>query len=188
MALILISSFLGLYLQYSGFPFWIACAATVILLLIATADLKYQIIPDQFVVLLLLIALLFDGNDLLSGNHAFHSVWYSPLLGAAGGAGLMLFIGLVGKLVYKREALGFGDVKLLGAAGLFAGFSQVFLIFLMTIFLAFFYIVYLSLRGKITKNFYLPLGPYICLALLLFLAFHSQIGSFVGWYLSLLNL
>lgn len=190
MALILALSFLALYCQYPGadFRFYAGGTAAAILLLIAVSDLKYRIIPNQFVLALLIPAFAFDGYDLSVGNRLFHSGWLSPVLGAAAGAGLMLLLGLFGRLMYRKEALGFGDVKLFGAAGLLAGFPQVFLLFFMTVFLAFFYILYLMIRGKISKNLYLPLGPYICLALLLFLAFHSQILGFEGWYFALLNL
>jgi len=189
MALILSLSFLSLFRQYgNSFYFYFGCIIAVILLMIGIADIKYRIIPDQFTLALLLAVVAESVYDLQSGNRLFHAAPLSPILGAAAGAGLMLAIGLFGRLVYRREALGFGDVKLLGVMGLMAGFPRVFLIFLITIFLAFFYIVFLSIRRKITKNLYLPLGPYLCFALLLFLAFHSQIGGFVGWYLALLNL
>ena len=140
----------------------------LLLLLIAVSDYKYSIIPDHFTLVLFFAALTFSSYDLLSGQKLFHSGWLSPILGAAGGAALMLALGFAGRLVYKKEALGFGDVKLFAAAGLFAGFPSVFLIFLLTVFLAFFYIIFLLFRRKITKDLYLPLGPYICLALALF--------------------
>ena len=189
MALILASSFLALFFQYGNrFYFYIGCITAMILLLIGIADYKYRIIPDQFIVMLLPAASAASAYDLLSGNRLLHSGPLSPICGAAAGAALMLALGLLGKLIYKKEALGFGDVKLFGAAGLMAGLHQVPLLFLMTIFLAFFHILYLLIRRKISRNLYLPLGPYICLALLLLLAFHSQISGFAGWYLSLLNL
>lgn len=189
MTLILAASFLSLSLQNkNGYFFFIACAIVVILLLIAVSDLKYSIIPDQFILALFAAALVFDGYDLFRAGRLFHFEWFSPLLGATAGAGIMLLLGVFGKLLYKKEALGFGDVKLFGTAGFLAGFPDILLLFFMTIFLAFFHIVYLLIRKKISKNIYLPLGPYICLALLLFLAFHSQISTFAGWYFSLLNL
>ncbi len=189
MVLILAAAFISLYQQYrNSFYFYVCCIIAIVLLLTGTADLKYRIIPDQFVLALLPPVLALDCFDLIVKNRALHSGWVSPVLGAAASAGLMLAMGLFGRLAYQKEALGFGDVKLFSAVGLLAGFPYVFLLFLMTILLAFFHIVLLLIRRKILKNLYLPLGPYICLATLLFLAFHSQISSFAGWYLSLLNL
>jgi leader peptidase (prepilin peptidase) / N-methyltransferase len=45
----------------------------------------------------------------------------SALLGMAVGAGILWLIGKVGSRLYGRDAMGFGDVKLLGAGGGFVG-------------------------------------------------------------------
>lgn len=163
-------------------------AAAVFLILISAADHRYQIIPDQYVFGLALLGILsawfrFPGG---SGNLPFE--WSSPLLGAVCGAALMLLLALAGRLLYRREALGFGDVKLFAALGLFAGFPDVFLLFFLAILLAFCAVVFLFLQKKLAGGSYFPLGPFLCFALLLFLAFHRQISAFVGWYFSLLNL
>jgi len=190
MTIILAASFAGIYEQYSGRLFYIlaGCFACAVLLLISTADYKYSIIPDQFILVLFLTALAINCYDLMSGHRIFYSDWRSPVLGAAAGFALMLTLRLAGQFFYKKEALGFGDVKLFGVVGLLVGFPQLFPVFFITIFLAFFHIVFLLLFKKITKDLSLPFGPYICLALLLFLIFHSQIICFADWYLSLLNL
>jgi prepilin signal peptidase PulO-like enzyme (type II secretory pathway) len=188
MALVLTAAFIGMYYQYGGsFYFFAYCFAAIILLMISIADYRYFIIPDQFTLVLLLTAAAVTGYDLLSKQHLFSPDWLSPLYGAAAGAGLMLALGLFGKLRYKKEAIGFGDVKLFGAIGILTGFPQILIVFLLTIFLAFFHIIYLLLRKRISKEVYLPLGPYLCLGLLLFLAFHRQINGFFSWYMSLLS-
>lgn len=189
MATVLSLSFIGMYYQYTGsfFFFFACCAAAVFLVLIAAADNKYFIIPDQFTLMLLLIFAAVSGCDLLGGTRLFHSAWLSPLYGAATGFGLMLLLSVAGRLIYQKEAMGFGDVKLFAVAGILTGFPHIITVFLMTVFLAFLYIIYLILRKRMTRNLYLPLGPYLCFALLLFMAFHRQIQSFAMWYMSLLN-
>lgn len=189
MALILAGAFICMFYQYTGksFYFFSFCFAAVILMMISAADYKYFIIPDQFAFVLLLAAAAVICYDQLSQNYLFSADWLSPLYGAAAGAGLMLALGVVGKLRYKKEAMGFGDVKLFGVIGLLTGFPQVFIVFLLTIFLAFFHILYLLLRKKISKDVYVPLGPYLCIGLFLFLAFNRQVNSFIGWYTSLLG-
>lgn len=188
MALLLAAAFLGIAAQYEGRPLFIAagCLIAVILLLISVSDFLYFIIPDQFVLALLFASSVFSGDDLLSGQRLFHSGWFSPVLGAAAGAGLILAVGLGGRFVFKKEAMGFGDLKLFAAVGIAAGFPGILFAFLLAIFSAFFYVVFLVLKRKNTENLVFPFGPFICLALLLFLIFHSQINSFTDWYLSLL--
>jgi len=108
-------------------------------------------------------------------------------MGAICGGAVMLLLGLLGKIIYKKEAMGFGDVKLFAALGLFVGPVQIMIVFLMTILLAGLHFSYLILRKNMQGNRYLPFGPYICTAFLLFLAFHSQIDAGVLWYFSLLH-
>jgi prepilin signal peptidase PulO-like enzyme (type II secretory pathway) len=190
MALILTASFTALYAQFSGkaLSFAAGCVISVILLLISAADSKYSIIPDQFVLVFLFVSLVFSSFDILSGQMLLHSGWMSPVLGAAVGAALMLLLAFAGKFFLHKEALGFGDVKLFAVIGLLSGFPGILPVFFLAIFLAFFYIVYLFIRGKIKDEIYLPLGPFLCLAQAGFLAFHRQINLFIHWYLSLLGM
>ncbi|MFZ2540007.1 MAG: A24 family peptidase, partial [Oscillospiraceae bacterium] len=188
-AIILSVAFISIHYQFSKniLFFLLCCFVVAVLIMIGVADYKYTIIPDQFTLALLIIAVTITSYDLLSGNHILNSTWYSPILGGLSGAGLFLLISFVGKLFYKNEVIGFGDVKLFGVIGVFTGFAQVFILFVLTIFLAFLHIVYLFIRRKISKEVYLPLGPYICFGLFLFLTLNHQIYSFCNWYVSLLR-
>ena len=47
------------------------------------------------------------------------------LLGMLVGGGIFLAITLIGSLIYGKEALGFGDVNLMGALGLYFGVSNI---------------------------------------------------------------
>jgi leader peptidase (prepilin peptidase)/N-methyltransferase len=66
-------------------------------------------------------------------------VWWGPFLNAVVGAlaasSLLWLVGFVGKLIFRREAMGFGDVKLLVMIGAFAGWQ----IAILSIFLASFF-------------------------------------------------
>ena len=85
------------------------------MLIIGLADLKYMIIPDQFVIMLAISAF---------GFVPCHSSLMQPLLGALIGGGVMLMVGVLGGAAFKKEVLGFGDVKLFASLGLALGFLR----------------------------------------------------------------
>lgn len=96
--------------------------AIIVLLMITVSDFKYTIIPDQFTIALAVVLLLIVVYDRLRGYNIFSSEWWQPIVGAAIGGGAMLLINALGVIIYKKEGMGFGDVKLFAAIGIFTGF------------------------------------------------------------------
>ena len=89
------------------------------------------------------------------------------ILGLFVGAGIFLAITLLGGLIAGKEAMGLGDVKFMGAIGLFFGASNIAQITLLAFFVAaIFSIVILIVRIVILKNKdeYIPFGPFIVIA------------------------
>ncbi len=91
-------------------------AAPVLLIVLSVIDLRIRLLPNVYNAALALCALLFHG---LTGF-----VYLSPedmILGAVIGAGLLYAIRFIANRLYNQDTLGLGDVKLLGAAGLWLG-------------------------------------------------------------------
>lgn len=123
------------------------------LLIIGLADLKYMIIPDQFVIMLALTAF---------GFIPFQTSLWQPAAGAAIGGGVMLITSLLGGAVFKKEVMGFGDVKLFASLGLALG-AKGTIIVLIGASLCSGIAAGLGLAsGKYKKDDVKPLGPYIC--------------------------
>lgn len=178
--------FLLLAMQY-GFNavFALLAVSSVPLVLASVSDGKYQILPDQclpgIVIPVLAIYLLgFTGQTRFYGSPA------SPFLGAAFGGAVWVLIGLLGRAVYHRESIGFGDVKLSAAVGLLCGFPGTVYAFLLTILLSGTIFLVLILLHRIDPRKYMPMGPYLCAGCLLELAFSGQITAFAAWYLSVI--
>ncbi|MBQ3692459.1 MAG: prepilin peptidase [Clostridia bacterium] len=133
-----------------------------VMLLIAASDAKYTIIPDQFTIAVAVISLIFAAVDFFTGKN-FITSWYSPLLGAAVGGGVLLGLDLLSTLVFKKEGFGFGDVKLMAALGLMLGLKYIIILLLLSAFAAAIHFLYLIFAGKAKKGIYLPMGPYICI-------------------------
>ena len=85
------------------------------------------------------------------------------VLGMLVGAGIFLAITLIGGLVYGKEAMGFGDVKLMGALGIYFGLSNIIVITLLSFLIgAILSIVLLATKIK-KMDEYIPFGPFIVL-------------------------
>ena len=101
------------------------CLSMILMLLIALSDRKYTIIPDQFTAALALLCAAGAVCDLLSGQF-FITSWWSPLAGGACGAALFLLLNLFSRALYKKDGIGFGDVKLLAHLGFYWAFRPSF--------------------------------------------------------------
>ncbi len=94
-----------------------------LLLGIAVSDLRAYLIPDEFSLGGLVLGLLLAATSWTSFTHA--------LLGAAVGFGILWLVGFAGAAVFKQEAMGGGDIKMMAMVGSFVGWSGT----LLTIFL-----------------------------------------------------
>jgi leader peptidase (prepilin peptidase)/N-methyltransferase len=95
-----------------------------LLLGIALTDAREYIIPNEFTWGGLALALVLSAAD---GLHAV----LLALLGAAVGFALLWLVGVAGRWVFKEEAMGGGDIKMMAMVGAFLGWQGV----LLTIFL-----------------------------------------------------
>lgn len=135
-----------------------AAAASIALWLLtelSIADIKYRIVPDQLLILLALTGL---------GFLPFYASWKQALLGALIGFGFMMFIAIIGKMAYKRDAIGGGDIKLFASLGLLCGPAGIISIFLMTSFFSAGHYGMLLAAKKIKRTDTMPMVPYIAVS------------------------
>ena len=124
----------GLFLAcWLHFPPAVAVVGWVFLSCLVCAtfiDLDHMIIPDTFTLGLgvvgVMLSLLVPA---LHGQHSDYFVLASiravtiSLQGLLIGSGLVLWIALLAEIIFKKEAMGFGDVKFVGAIGAFTGWQ-----------------------------------------------------------------
>lgn len=123
-------------------------------------DYKKQIIPNRINLTIFEVGLIFAFLCGLSNV----AISINMVLGMFAGAGIFLLITVVGGMLYGKEAMGFGDVKLMGALGLCFGLSNILIITLVS-FLIGAILSILLLATKIKKtNEYIPFGPFIVIA------------------------
>ena len=139
-----------------------ALAALWLLLEMSIADIKYMIVPDQLIMLLVITGLGFIPH------HAFGVM--DCLVGAAIGFGIMVLIAVIGRLVYKKAAVGGADIKLFGALGLCLGTDGIIAVFILSTFLSAGHFLWLLIRRKIRLSGERPMVPYIAAAATIYLA------------------
>jgi leader peptidase (prepilin peptidase)/N-methyltransferase len=131
------------------------------LLAISLVDLDHFIVPD--VISLPLIPLGIAAIAVLHAEGAVVPALPAAVAGAALGGGVMLAIAWLGRALFRREAMGMGDVKLVAAIGAWQGAWPTLLL---TIFAASLLgsvvgIAATSLRGR-DRSLPIPFGPYLC--------------------------
>ena len=164
-----------------------------LLLVIALADLKYMIIPDQFVLLLALSSIGFIplyksggafGAAQAAAQPAVPEFWQTltdlglaqPLTGMVIGGGFMLLCAVAGKLIFRQDAFGFGDVKLCAAMGLVLGINGTVASVAAAIIISGFAAAAGLATKRLKPDDQRPLGPYLCgCAMAYILVFTGQV-------------
>jgi len=173
---------------------WLALAGGLLLAAACVAvtwiDHDWKIIPDEITLPGIAIGVLLSaasptlqgasrvGRALLAhpGLDPHVASALSAVIGAAAGAVSVFLIGVLGKLVFRKEAMGLGDVKYMGMVGAFLGCDGVLLVFFLAC-------VAGAIGGIAQRLFtgdrYIAFGPYLSLGVLLVLFFRDPILQFL---------
>jgi len=140
------------------------------LILGSFVDIEYLIIPDRVTLGGIAAGLILSVVvPALHGTEGRLTALVYAGVGAALGWGVLWAVAVLGKLVFRKDAMGFGDVKLLGAIGAFMGWRSV----LCTIMLSSLAgsMVGLALVAAQRKEMQskIPYGPYLALAAVVWL-------------------
>ena len=133
---------------------------TPMLLSAFVIDYRLQIIPNRLNLTIFEIGIIFAFLYGLSDV----AITINMLLGMLAGGGIFLLITLLGGLFYGKEAMGFGDVKLMGALGLYFGLSNITIITLVSFLIGAILSIILLVTKIKKSDEYIPFGPFIVIA------------------------
>jgi len=137
-------------------------------------DFEHMIIPDR--VTLGGIACGLVASALVPALHGQTTIGASLLqsvIGAAFGFGILYGVAMLGEFIFKKEAMGFGDVKLMGAIGAFFGWQAVCFTILFSSMAGTVVGLLLIVSRRKDMQSRIPYGPYIALAALLWMFWGS---------------
>src|SRR5574344_250770 len=143
-------------------------------------DFKYQLIPDETDIVIILCGVI---------NLIFNlSNWWNFLLGAVIGGAIFYFLNLLALLIFKKEGMGFGDVKLMASLGFLFGIKNILVITLVSFIIGSIIGIIIMIIKRKEKEEYIAFGPFIVISSLslmfvkadviidLFIAFCSWLG------------
>lgn len=143
------------------------------LIIIAFIDLQEQIIPDVISLPGIVVGLI------LSFIVPYIS-FINSALGALVGGGIILIIAWVGSIIFKKEAMGGGDVKLTAMIGAFLGWRYTIISLFLGFFLGALTGIILIIAKIKKREDAIPFGPFIALGSIITLLWGEKI---LLWYL-----
>lgn len=154
-----------------------------VLMIIFFTDLEKQVIPDAASITGIFVGLSFNyAKGLIYHKGGILNPFISALYGMLLGYALLYLIGWLGKIWFKKEVMGEGDLYLAALLGAYLGWDGV----LLSIFLAYLVAAAVSLAllaaGRVKMGHYVPFGPALVAGGIITMFFGQQL---VAWYLSL---
>lgn len=161
--------------------YWLAVSG---LILGTFVDLEHMIIPDRvslggIVAGLVLSAALPE----IHGQDSTLQALMRSAFGASLGFSLLWAIARIGTFIFKKDAMGMGDVKLLGAVGAFAGWRGVLFCIMVSSLLGSIAGITMVLCGGKEMRSRIPYGPYIAIAAVIWILWGASIWQ---WYVDML--
>ncbi len=154
-------------------------------------DFDHKLLPDFVTVggMILGVAATIGDTCVLYLTYGGQGWWVPAafsMIGLVFGFGLLWLVRWLGSKAFKREAMGLGDVFLMGAVG--ALFGPVAVLVTLILSSVFGSIVGVSMivlsKTKFGKFVEIPYGPYICMGCLVWMFWGPEL---VNWYLRLMG-
>jgi len=148
------------------------CFLTSALLTIFFIDFEFQIIPDKITLPGMIVglagSLFVDPPGILNAG-----------LGLVVGGGGLLLIAYLGEWLFKKEAMGGGDIKMAAMMGAFVGWQKVLLIFLGAALIGMVIsLVWMVFSKQIRRERIIPFGPFLAMAGLVVAGYGDQLLRF----------
>jgi leader peptidase (prepilin peptidase)/N-methyltransferase len=172
---------LTLYIYFGlSAKFFILSILGAALIVSSFIDFEHQLIPDVITIPGIFIGLsaVFLFPSILGEANPLSGLLNS-FLGVLAGGGSIYAMGLLGRLVFKKEAMGGGDVKLMAMIGAFLGWKLVLFTFILAPFFGAPVGIVIKLKEK---KHIIPYGPFLSMAAIVAVLWGERILSYLIFY------
>lgn len=165
----------------ASLPFLLFASALIVITFI---DLEHMIIPDSITIpgTFTGIALSYILPDPFFRLETLG--FFTSLMGAVTGFVLFSFIAIIGTWIFKKEAMGGGDIKLMAMVGAFTGWKGVLLTTFTGSLVGSVIGIFIILRRK-GSDTVIPFGPYLASGAMVSLLFGEELMSLWSYWWSL---
>lgn len=159
-----------------------ACLFASSMIIIMISDIKYMIIPDEVLIIfsIMLIILKLYISYKIGNISSFIDFGYEIIFILKDGLILfiiMYLIRLLGNLMFKKDSMGGGDIKMMVYISFILGWQ----LSIAVIFIAAFLALPISIINMYKNNNHmLPFGPYLATSALLLLLCHIDINTIIN--------
>jgi len=165
-------------------------ALVSVLIMGSLIDIELRIIPDNVTiggmmlapVLSVLVPALHDnpafGRTFLLSGDSILGPLAASLAGMTLGAVAIWLAGVLGKLLFRREAMGLGDVKYMALVGGILGWKQILLVFFIA---PFFGAAVGLIHLAYTREHHIPYGPHLSVAAVISMLWSDKIFALLGF-------
>jgi len=163
------------------------------LLVVATAtDFEFRIIPEEISVFGILTGIV--ASTMIPELHvgimphqtcrAITGIIYldgflSSLIGLLTGGGIVFLAAIAGYYIFKKEAMGGGDVMLMAMVGAFLGWKAGVIVFFLAPFLG---IIYGVVTMFLTGDHYMPYGPWLAASTVVYIFARDWFARYLNEY------
>ena len=150
-----------------GLEVVLVAASLAALIVITFVDWEFFLVPDEAVWALGILGFV---RYMFSEPNAYGAIL--SLSGAVLGGAIVWVVGFFGKVIFRKEAMGFGDVKIAAAVGTHLGATwQILPFFLFSVFIGAAMGIFIAVAQRRPLTGYMPFGPAMAVsAAIVFLA------------------
>lgn len=162
---------ISLYIQLGfNLTFYIHALLFLTLWVLFWIDLKQFTLPNRYVLIIAILGLIHSSIESNTTQHLLALLLCIIIIGS---------INLIGRWFYKKDVLGGGDIKLMGALALYLGIYKSLLLLYLSFMIGGLVAITLIALKTHKKTDYIPFGPSIIFTFVLIYSAYGQICQFL---------